>query len=337
MCLFEIWDASSFSFDKPPDSPPSTISAENVFGIPELLANILSHLPAEDLLTKKQLVNTTWKAAVENTPKIKTKLWAKLNNPEVASPVDRAQLAPGARGWPGSNHTEVCTLRSGVPVYTGSGSTAFAINTLAGPSRNMCRDLIRRQKQAAAEKANAAKNKAANPYGRPLFARFRSSLQTHPRVPLNAHNRTLVKPHALQTSLEPTPFGAPLATIGLSFLRSLCRGFVLEDIITRRPAPQPVWLRMFLTDPPVNTVWLEVPLWFRDTEGKFELVRAACSLRIPSGVTFGDVKDAVGKLALGNAMPHDEVSIMTYDVRVCFLAEGMIVDGKEVGPVTKLI
>lgn len=70
----------------------------------------------------------------------------------------------------------------------------------------------------------------------------------------------------------------------------------------------------------------------RTTTGKLDRVHAACSLRVPEGITFGDVGQAVGRLVVPvDAVPCEEVGGMTYDVRVCFCAEGVVVDGVGLG------
>lgn len=46
-----------------------------VFDTPELLENIISFLPATVILTKVQRLSRTWKAAVDSSPDIRTKLW----------------------------------------------------------------------------------------------------------------------------------------------------------------------------------------------------------------------------------------------------------------------
>jgi hypothetical protein len=138
---------------------------------------------------------------------------------------------------------------------------------------------------------------------------------------------TLVKPYWVQTSIEPTPCG-PLVTVGFQILRSLCRGYDFNDDGSKSPAPQPPWLNMYLTDPPVSAVWLKV-----QTDGR----EVTCSLRIPSGVTFADIRDAVGKMGRGDEKPRREFSRTFYEVRICFVADGMIVDGESVEQITNWV
>jgi len=244
MCLFEPWDPESFSFADPPPKPPSPpsspsstslIPAQTALSIPELLSTILTHLPPSDLLTKTQLVNRTWKAAIERTPAIKRKLWQRLNNPQVVWPVDKAQLPPNSRGWPGASWTEVRTLRGGVPVYKAGTETGaetdtgvFEVNTLALPSASMQRDV---RKQLKLEKAKQTAAAASRPSSSTL-ARLRSSLTRRRPAgpppqqtaqPTTQQQQPPTKPHPFQVSLVPTPLGTPLATIGLHFSRDLCR------------------------------------------------------------------------------------------------------------------
>lgn len=54
-----------------------------VFDTPELLENIITFLPATEILTKILRVSKTWKAAVKASPRIKTKLWLR---PQAAAP-----------------------------------------------------------------------------------------------------------------------------------------------------------------------------------------------------------------------------------------------------------
>lgn len=96
---------------------------------------------------------------------------------------------------------------------------------------------------------------------------------------------------------------------------------------------------MFLTDPPVSTVWLSMPMMSIKVEhvGKRAYTRVSCSLRVPSGVTFADVRDAVGKMALADANAYEGISCKNYDVKVSFLADGMVVDGEVAVPATKWV
>jgi len=323
MCLFDLWDSLSQTSSKKPPDLTSTVSAENVFDIPELLGNILSHLEPEDLLTSKQLVNRTWKAAIENTPGVKIKLWTKLNQPYVAWPFAITDWDIRQK-WEGSDGTEVRTLNGGVPMFTG----VFEINMLAPPSGTMRRELLKKLADDMADNACSANpTPPLSPFARLLSPYRRNAF---PRAPI------LIKPNIMQTSIEPTPLG-PLVNIGMEILRSACRGYVVDYNGTRSPAPQYPWLRMFVTDPPAAIAWVSLVMTCIDAEGAPRHARVPCSVRAAGGVTFADVCEAAGKIALCDARPHEEVSIMTYDVRVCFVADGIRVDGEEVLSQTKWV
>ena len=330
-CPYALWGNLTYS-PKPPDHPKiilplSTEVAENVFEIPELLGNILSYVPAEDLLTNKQLVSRTWKSAIDSTPTVKHKLWQRLQTPSAATPFTTTKWDNNTH-WPTSTSIEQSILHSGVPAYNGT----FAINMLASPTHDM-RETIAREAAEWAMNNPPPPPPAVCPI--PIFRGLISNNFFPP--PLPPATKTLVKPHDYMTTLEPTPLG-PLVTIGMKFLQRLVRGRVLDDNLrTFSPAPQHAWLDMFVTDPPLQVVWLSVPVWVRGPDGRLQRVQSACSVMVPDGVRFGHVRDAVAGLTLVDANQREEISIMTYNVRVCFLAEGISVDGKVVQSATKWV
>lgn len=211
----------------------------------------------------------------------------------------------------------------------------FAINMLAQPTSCMRKNVARRQV--------ALDERFPHPPPAPVcpIKAFRGLIRNHfpslsfvtrPQVPLR-----LVKALDFQTSMEPTPRGA-LVNIGFEILRSLCRGYTLNSHSSiKHPAPQPPWLKMQLTDPPVSVVWVSLTIWTFNPHFMAGRVRVNRSLRIPSGVTFADVRDAVGKMTLANARPMAEVSGATYDVTVSFAADSMVVDGEVVQSMMKWV
>jgi hypothetical protein len=94
---------------------------------------------------------------------------------------------------------------------------------------------------------------------------------------------------------------------------------------------------MQLTDPPVSVVWVSLVMSTFHPHFLSSRARINCSLRIPSGVTFADVRDAVGKLTIADARPMVQVEGAVYEVRVSFVADGMTVDGEVVQSMTKWV
>lgn len=248
--IFSCWTDKLLSRKPPADNdahqpPPTDAGAKNankVFGQPELLGEVLKYVPSENLLTNKQLVNCTWKNAIERTPAIKRKLWKKVNSPTVASPHGTTEW--DGRTWPDASHAEMRALTSGIPIYNG----VFTVNMLAPPTSSMRR--VSDKEQAALDE----KFPPPPPAPQCPIKAFRGliknnfpslSFVTTPPVVLR-----LVKPLDFQTSIEPTPRGQ-LVNIGFKMPRSLCRGYTLDATSkTKCPAPQPAWLKMQLTDPP---------------------------------------------------------------------------------------
>jgi hypothetical protein len=118
-------------------------------------------------------------------------------------------------------------------------------------------------------------------------------------------------------------------TVGFQILRSLCRGYDFNDDGSKCRAPQPPWLDMYLTDPPVSTIWIKVQTTVR---GDVE-----CSLQVPSGVTFSDIRYAVRSMARADERSRREFSRDFYEVKICFVADGMVVDEERVEQVTNWV
>lgn len=320
--------------DKPPlddaSKVPSTELAEKVLGLPELLGNVLKYVPSANLLTSKQLVNSAWKNTIERTPAIKRKLWQKTFDPTVAQP-------HGTTEWNGSQWTdasqgEVRALTSGIPIYHGT----FAVNMLAPPTNSM-RKITDKSQAAIAERFPPPPPAPVCP-----IKAFRGLIRDNfPALSFTSRPPTvlrLIKPLDLQTSIEPTPRG-PLVNIGFKLQRSLCRGYTVSHRPwgTKTPVEQPPWLAMQLTDPPVSVVWVSLVMSTFHPHFPSSRARVNCSLRIPSGVTFADVRDAVGKLTIADARPMLQVEGAVYEVRVSFVADGMTVDGEVVRSMTKWV
>jgi len=342
--MFSVWGSKiSQRLLKPSDdddtdqteNPPSTKAADKVLRLPELVGNILKYVDSGDLLTSKQLVNCTWMNTIQRTPALQAKLWQRLHNATVAQPYGTTDW--NGRRWHGSYTIEQHTLTNGIPTYHGT----FAVNMLAAPTSQMRQTLADRHARLLADNPPPPPpSRCPIPAFRGLITNNLETLQKlfSPAPTFQFTNRpTLVKPDDLQTSIEPTPLG-PLVTIGFQILRSLCRGYELDDDKRKVPAKQPAWLKMFVTDPPVAVVWISVPIWM--SQGRWNgthVEHVHCSLRVASGVTFADVRDAVGKLTRPDEQPMENVPEMPYCVRVCFVADGMTVDGGKVGPVTKWV
>jgi hypothetical protein len=338
--MFSVWvNKISQRLLKPSEDtdkkPPSTKAAENGMRLPELLAQVLKYVDSENLLTNKQLVNCTWMNTIQRTPALQTKLWQRLNNSTIAQPYGTTDW--NGRKWRDSYTVEQNTLASGIPTYHGT----FAVNMLAAPTSQMRQTLAEQHaREVAANPPPPPPPRCPIPAFRGLISNNLDNLQRlisgYP-VGHIGNAPTLVKPDELQTSIEPTPLG-PLVTIGFQILRSLCRGYEFDDNKRKVFAPQPAWLKMFVTDPPVAVVWLDVPIWMIKRRWKgTHVVRVQSTLRVAGGVTFADVRDAVGKVTLPDARPMEDVSDMPYCVRVCFVADGLTVDGEEVRQVTKWV
>jgi hypothetical protein len=340
--MFSVWgNKLSQRLLKPSDDAEQikklfpTKAAENVMRLPELLGQVLKYVDSENLLTNKQLVNCTWMNTIKRTPALQKKLWQQLHNSTVSQPYGTTDW--NGRRWHGSYGVEQNTLASGIPAYHGT----FAVNMLATPTSQMRKTLAdQHAKLLAADPPPPPPPRCPIPAFRGLISNNLDNLQrlfSPGPVGQITKRPTLVKPDELQTSIEPTPRG-PLVTIGFQILRSLCRGYELDDDKRKVPAPQPAWLKMFVTDPPVAVVWIDVPIWM--VKRRWMGVRVEhvqCSPRLAGGVTFADVRDAVGKMTLPDERPMADVSDMPYCVRLCFVADGLTVDGEEVRQVTKWV
>lgn len=78
-----------------------------VFETPELLEHIISILPATVILTKVKRLSRAWKAAVDSSPAIRTKLWLQPQEQTVSRPASfseshaaHAHYAMGPHPWP---------------------------------------------------------------------------------------------------------------------------------------------------------------------------------------------------------------------------------------------
>ncbi|KAM0692071.1 hypothetical protein Q7P36_008272 [Cladosporium allicinum] len=337
--VFGFWDdklatRAAADTDKPPlddaSKVPSTELAEKVFGLPELLGKVLKYVPSANLLTSKQLVNSAWKNTIERTPAIKRKLWQKTIDPTVAQPHGTTQW--DASQWTDASHGEIRALTSGIPIYHGT----FAVNMLAPPTNSM-RKITDKNQAALAERFPPPPPAPVCPIKafRGLIRDNFPSLSFTSRPPVTFR---LIKPLELQTSIEPTPSG-PLINIGFKLLRSLCRGYTVSSRPSGKKSPveQPPCLAMQLTDPPVSVVWVSLVMSTFHPHFLSSRARINCSLRIPSGVTFADVRDAVSKLTIADARTMVQVEGAVYEVRVSFIADGMTVDGEVVQSMTKWV
>jgi hypothetical protein len=91
------------------------MAIQDVFGVPELLESIISHLPERDILTKAQRVSRAWNAMIKSSPTIRKKIWM-LPQLEAISPSHSRQ------------DPEEGVLQQGCPVYLKADSMAW--NTL---------------------------------------------------------------------------------------------------------------------------------------------------------------------------------------------------------------
>jgi hypothetical protein len=91
------------------------MAIQDVFGVPELLESIISHLPERDILTKAQRVSHAWNAMIKSSPTIRKKIWM-LPQLEGISPSHFRQ------------DPEEGVLQQGCPVYLKADSMAW--NTL---------------------------------------------------------------------------------------------------------------------------------------------------------------------------------------------------------------
>jgi hypothetical protein len=94
---------------------PFMTTMQDVFGVPELLESIISHLPERDILTKAQRVSRAWNIMITSSPTIRKKIWM-LPQLEAISPSHSRQ------------DPEEGVLQQGCPVYLKTDSMAW--NTL---------------------------------------------------------------------------------------------------------------------------------------------------------------------------------------------------------------
>lgn len=92
-----------------------------IWKVPELLGQIISYLPARDILTQAQGVSKFWKGVIDSSPIIQTRLWRKPESSHMVSP---SSFSTGSR----KHHWLVGGARSSraLPMYSGP----LALNTL---------------------------------------------------------------------------------------------------------------------------------------------------------------------------------------------------------------
>jgi hypothetical protein len=71
------------------------MAMQNTLGLPELLENIISHLPERDILLNAQRASRHWKTIIDSSPTIQKKIWLQ--------PVEQPAISPVAFGEDESN------------------------------------------------------------------------------------------------------------------------------------------------------------------------------------------------------------------------------------------
>lgn len=60
---------------------------QNTLGLPELLENIISHLPERDILCNAQRASRHWKTIIDSSPTIQKKIWLQPVEQPAISPI----------------------------------------------------------------------------------------------------------------------------------------------------------------------------------------------------------------------------------------------------------
>ena len=63
------------------------MAIQNTLGLPELLENIISHLPERDILCNAQRVSRHWKTIIDSSPTIQKKIWLQPVEQPAISPI----------------------------------------------------------------------------------------------------------------------------------------------------------------------------------------------------------------------------------------------------------
>jgi hypothetical protein len=102
-----------------------TKARRDALRLPEILEQIISHLPGYTILTRAQRVSKLWKDVIDTSPVVQKKLWMGPRGARVSPPTGISTEQDTHIHQPMSEFA-VKALSSGVPIYPGS----FHVNTL---------------------------------------------------------------------------------------------------------------------------------------------------------------------------------------------------------------
>jgi hypothetical protein len=93
--------------------------------LPEILEQIVCHLPGHHILARAQRVSKLWKDVINTSPIVQKRLWMRPRSAQVSSPTGVSTEQDTHIHRP-MTYLATKALSSGVPIYSGS----FHINTL---------------------------------------------------------------------------------------------------------------------------------------------------------------------------------------------------------------
>ena len=106
--------------------------------------------------------------------------------------------------------------------------------------------------------------------------------------------------------------------------QSLAHIVIVRSYPSEANSETPSWLGMQLSEPPINTAWIEVFAEMESANSGFyepALISVQATLRDNGGVTFGMVRDVVHKIVAHPYRPRSFRGKRVVTTRICFVAD----------------
>lgn len=168
------------------------MAMQNTLSLPELLENIISHLPEEDILCNAQRVSRHWKTIIDTSPTIQKKIWLQPEEQPAISPVDYDE--------------DDVKIFSGTPIYPRT--------TLTNPLLTRKDDLIAHRQLS---RDFAVRIKPMKLYGQPTgHVHFRPNLMmAPPKIYWQTYTRNKISPSPLPSWCKMYLSQPPVVTVML--------------------------------------------------------------------------------------------------------------------------